>query len=125
MNERRGFHKSKLLLALYAGFFSTVANAEFGPGQQEFNVTVKRIFSGTGTTFVTFSSLTGCHINGGYLTVSWPAANGGTVNEERTSQIVSTLLFAKATDTEMEVRYRQNIGVSGWASCTIDAIYLK
>lgn len=87
------------------------------------NVQVTRLFSGQGTTFVQFTSLPGCQINGGYLSVSWQAANGS-IDEARTKQIVATLLFAKATNTPMEVRYRQNDAPTGWDSCAVDAVYL-
>lgn len=97
----------------------------FGTGEQAFNVRVLRIFSGQSTSYVTFSSLPGCASYGGYLSVSWPVANGGQVDEHRTKQIVATLLYAKATDTPMEVRYRRNTAPTGWDSCTIDAIFLN
>jgi hypothetical protein len=74
---------------------------------------------------VQFSSLPGCNNAGGYITVSWAAMNGGTVDEARTAQIVGTLLFAKATGTPMEVRYRQNTAPTGWDSCAIDAVFLE
>ncbi len=98
--------------------------AGFGSTQLVDNVLVTRIFSGTSTTYVEFTSLPGCTNNGGYLTASWPAANGGTVNEDRTKQIVATLMFAKATQTTMEVRYRPNTAPTGWDSCAIDAVFL-
>jgi hypothetical protein len=110
---------------LIAAGIAAPAFAAFGAMQQAFNVRVTRIFSGTSVTYVEFTSLPGCNNSGGYLTVSWPAANGGTVNEERTKQIVATLLFAKATDTAMEVRYRLNLSPTGWDSCAIDAVFLN
>ena len=61
--------------------------------------------------------------SGGYLSVSWQPANG-TIDENRTKQIVATLLFAKATATTMEVRYRLNNAPTGWDACAIDAVYL-
>ena len=71
-----------------------------------------------------FTSLPGCVIGGGYLSVSWQPANGS-IDEARTKQIVATLLFAKATGTTMEVRYRLNDAPTGWDSCAVDAVYLQ
>lgn len=102
-----------------------LVSAGFGPLQQAFNVRVTRIYSGQSTTYVEFTSLPNCINGGGYLTVSWPAANGGSVDENRTKQIVATLLFAKANDTTMEVRYRLNDAPTGWDSCAIDAVFLN
>jgi len=101
-----------------------LTSAGFGSLQVIDNVQVTRIFSGAGQTYVLFTSLPGCIDGGGYLTVSWAIANGGTVNEDRTKQIVATLLFAKGTQTTMEVRYRLNDAPTGWDSCAIDAVYL-
>ncbi len=104
---------------------SSASAQTLGAGQQAFDIRVVRIFSGQSTTYVTFTSLPGCNGNGGYLTVSWPAVNGGVFDQHRTSQIVATLLFAKATETSMEVRYRHNPANAGWDSCAIDAVFLN
>jgi hypothetical protein len=71
-------------------------------------------FSSQKLTFVTFSSLPGCATCGGYVTVSWSPGNNGVTDENRTKQIVATLLFGKATETPMEVRYRINSAPIGW-----------
>lgn len=113
-------------LVLFVAASPSLLQAEtFGTVQLVTNVSVQRIFSGQGTTFVTFSSLPGCVVSGGYITVSWPAANNGVIDENRTKQIVATLLFAKGTETLMEVRYRINNAPTGWDSCTIDAVFLN
>lgn len=100
--------------------------AGFATSLQTYNVRVTRIFSGTGATYVEFTSLPSCNSNGGYLTASWPEAHGGPgpVSEDRAKQIVATLLYAKATETAMEVRYRLNDTPTGWDSCAIDAVFL-
>jgi hypothetical protein len=113
------------LFAFVAASPSLLHAETFGTVQLVTNVSVQRIFSGQSTTFVTFSSLPGCVVNGGYITVSWPAANNGAVDENRTKQIVATLLFAKGAGTLMEVRYRINNAPTGWDSCTIDAVFLN
>ena len=114
------------ILVLFVAAVPSLLHAEtFGAVQLVPNVSVQRIFSGQSATFVTFSSLPGCAPNGGYITVSWPAANGGVVDENRTKQMVATLLFAKATGTLMEVRYRLNNAPTGWDGCTIDAVFLN
>jgi hypothetical protein len=95
----------------------------FGAMQQAFNVRVVRLFSGTSATWVQFSSLPGCSENGGYITASWSTA--GPIDENRTKQIVATLLFAKGTDNLMEVRYRLNSAGTGWQSCTVDSVFLN
>lgn len=97
----------------------------FGSVQLVQNVSVQRVFSGQSSTFVTFSSLPGCATNGGYVTVSWSPGNNGVIDENRTKQIVATLLFAKASETLMEVRYRINSAPTGWDGCTIDAVFLN
>jgi len=115
-----------IVLFLFVTASPSLLQAEtFGTVQLATNVSVQRIFSGQGTTFVTFSSLPGCVTNGGYVTVSWAPANNGVVDENRTKQIVATLLFAKATDTLMEVRYRINNAPTGWDSCAVDAVFLN
>jgi hypothetical protein len=115
-----------IVLVLFVAASPSLLLAEtFGSVQLVANVSVQRIFSGQGTTFVTFSSLPGCPTNGGYITVSWPAANNGVLDENRTKQIVATLLFAKARETLMEVRYRINNAPTGWDGCTIDAVFLN
>jgi hypothetical protein len=108
-----------LLLALRA-------DAAFGPQQIFDNVTLARVFSGASATYVQFSAnLPGCNGPGGYLSPGWPLASAtGAVDEARNSQMVATLLFAKASDVTMEVRYRVNSAGSGWDNCAIDAIYL-
>lgn len=111
--------------SLFAASLAAPAFASFGAGQQAFNVHVTRIFSGQGTTYVEFTSLPGCVNHGGYLSVSWAVANGGSIDEARTKQIVATLLYAKATETAMEVRYRLNTAPTGWDSCAIDAVFLN
>ena len=121
---RRSVATATLMGILLLGI-SGVASAQFGGLQLAQSVTVTRIFSGQSTTYVRFSTLPGCIDNGGYLTVSWPYANGGSLDEHRTSQIVATLLFAKASGTKMEVRYRLNNNPTGWDSCAIDAVYLE
>ena len=113
------------LFAFVAASPSLLHAETFGTVQLVTNVSVQRIFSGQSTTFVTFSSLPGCVTNGGYVTVSWAPANNGVVDENRTKQIVATLLFAKATDTLMEVRYRINNAPTGWDSCAVDAVFLN
>lgn len=102
-----------------------VCSQSFGSLQHAYDVYVTRIFSGQSTTYLEFTSLPGCVNNGGYLSVSWPSANGGAINEHRVNQMVATLLFAKATNTAMEVRYRHNQAPTGWDSCAIDAVFLK
>ena len=111
--------------AIVVPLMPAVAFSSFDAGHQALSVKVTRLFSGQGVTYVQFSSLPGCINSGGYLTVSWADANGGAVDENRTKQIVATLLFAKATDTPMEVRYRQNSVPTGWDSCAIDAVFLE
>lgn len=121
----RGFLAKGLVFATLLSPLSAHSQT-FGAGEYVVNVSVLRIFSGQGATFVTFSSLPGCASYGGYLSVSWAAANGsGGVDEHRTKQIVATLLYAKATETLMEVRYRRNTASSGWDSCAVDAVYLN
>jgi hypothetical protein len=113
-------------LVLFAAACPSLLHAQtFGAMQLVQNVSVQRIFSSQFQTFVTFSSLPGCATNGGYITVSWPPANGGAVDENRHKQIVATLLFAKGTETLMEVRYRINTAPTGWDGCTIDAVFLN
>jgi hypothetical protein len=113
------FAASALLAAAPA-----LATVTLGPMQLAYPVKVVRIHSSPSATFVTFTSLPNCVGNGGYVTVSWAAANGGQIDQHRTAQIVATLLFAKATSTTMEVRYRQNSSGTGWDSCAIDSIFL-
>jgi hypothetical protein len=126
MRNHRGSSRQAIrFLAVIAGLMPAIALSAFGSMQQAYSVTVTRIFSGQSTTYVEFSSLPGCNNSGGYLSVSWAAANGGAIDEARTKQIVGTLLFAKATGTEMEVRYRQNTPSTGWDSCAIDAVFLE
>jgi len=60
----------------------------------------------------------------GYLSVSWPIANGQ-ADEDRTKQIVAILLYAEAAGVLMEIRYRRNTASSDWDSCTADAVFLN
>jgi hypothetical protein len=113
------------LAAFMMAISSIPANAGFGSVQLVENVRVTRIFSGISNTYVEFTSLPGCINGGGYLTVTWPAANGGSVNEDRTKQLIATLLFAKATETTMQVRYRLPNSPTGWDSCAVDAVLLN
>jgi hypothetical protein len=100
------------------------ATVALGAEQHAYHVGVVRIFSGRDKTFVTFTSLPNCVGNGGYVTVSWPEANGGQVDQHRAAQILTTLLLAKAMSITMEVRYRPNLSPTGWDSCAIDSVYL-
>jgi hypothetical protein len=118
--------QTAIVLMLFLAASPSLLQAQtFGTLQLVSDVSVQRIFSGQSSTFVTFSSLPGCVTNGGYVTVSWPPANNGAVDEHRTKQIVAALLFAKATGTLMEVRYRINNAPTGWDSCTVDAVFLN
>lgn len=130
--SKSGTTLSMLATIVLFGTASQLSLAGFGPKQIEYGVKVKRIFAGhNGPTYVTFTpKLTNCmYPGGGYLTVNWETAHGGpssSADWERAHQITSMLLYAKATDTPLEVRYRQNTdNPTGWNSCTIDAIFLE
>ena len=118
---------SRLILGalVLAASFATPAVAGFGELQYAFDVRVTRFLSGPYQTYVEFTSLPGCNASGGYLSVTWPEANGGSINEARAKQIVATLLFAKATDNTMQVWYRLNTDPHGFDSCAIETVFLN
>lgn len=101
---------------------------QFGSTQIVDYAAANRIFVGTGVIYVTFSgaNLSGCSGNvGGYVSASWPAANGGVESADKASRFVATFLYAKSQGTLMEVRYRVNSAGGGWDNCAIDAIFLR
>ncbi|TRY33401.1 hypothetical protein [Aliiglaciecola sp. M165] len=113
-----------LLVAFF--LFTSTAHANFGATKVTPNLKAGRLYVGKNLTYLTFSSpLEGCNI-GGYAATDWPAANGGSVDSDKTDQLISVFLFAKAQNASFEVRYRVNqSGNGGWNSCAIDNIYLN
>ena len=93
------------------------------------NVKVHTIFRGAyGPAYVTFTpaTLTGCNGGaGGYLSSMWSEAITWTPDPAAGKDQLALLMFAKGTDATLEVRYRVNLGGTGWDKCAIDAIWVQ
>ena len=121
----------KKLVILFISLLSISNNSyaeTFGAQKMAQPLDVVRIFTGgTSPVFIQFSgtSMTGCSgDNGGYLKPSWLAANNNVFDHKGTDRLLSVLLYAKATKTKVEVRYRLNTSnPTGWNNCVIEAVY--
>ncbi|WP_046005673.1 hypothetical protein [Pseudoalteromonas rubra] len=90
---------------------------------------VEQISTGTGATYVTFkkATLTGCaEDKGGYLQPTWAEAMGGEPKHHEGDRMLSLLLTAKATNSEVfEVVYHVNKNGTGRNKCAISSITIK
>ncbi|WP_125559876.1 hypothetical protein [Pseudoalteromonas rubra] len=90
---------------------------------------VEQISTGTGATYVIFekATLTGCADDkGGYLQPTWGEAMGGAPKHNEGDRMLSLLLTAKATNSEVvEVVYHVNKNGTGRNKCAISSITIK
>lgn len=123
----------KIRMLAVALFCAAVAGgalgASFGSQVVVGNVKVQTIFRGAyGPAYVTFtpSTLTGCNGNyGGYLSSMWPEAISWTPDNAAPQDQLALLMFAKAINATLEVRFRVNSQGTGWDKCAIDAIWIQ
>lgn len=121
----RMWRRSTAILLIMALPFNAMAS--FGTMQVHGPVQITSMFTGSaGSVFITFSMvLPGCGtVAGGYLTPTWPAANSGVSDEPRASRMISNILFARAMEKNVEIRYRVNSAGSGWDNCAVDAVWV-
>jgi hypothetical protein len=105
---------------IFAGICLVLSGAALSYDKVGVDTTVSHIYADVyGGMFVYFgaNSAPGCYNNNG---ITLP-----TGQNDGQAKILSMLLSAKATGQKVQAFYNINEGSTGWATCSLEAIYLK